>query len=99
MEKKADFFRIQKIQIGIKTHVMSRFYPNEITLDLKIILSIDLELPKVQYSIFEDNNSCIELLKCPKIRPMIKYIGSKFHHFRSNFQQGFVTVKYCDAEQ
>eukprot|EP00957_Ditylum_brightwellii_P049971 3787819-Ditylum_brightwellii.AAC.1 len=33
--------------------------------------------------VFEDNNGCIELVKCPGMRPRTKHIGIKYHHFRS----------------
>ena len=61
--------------------------------EMKKVFPIETELPKVHCTIFEDNNSCIELAKCPKMRPRTKHIGLKFHHFRSKVQEGLVTLK------
>ena len=66
--------------------------------ELKAPLPIDIELPKIHCTIFEDNNSCIELVKCPKMRPRTKHIGLKYHHFRSKVKQGMVTIKYVNTQ-
>ena len=62
--------------------------------ELKEILPIEDTTPKIHCTIFEDNNSCIEMVKCPKMRPRTKYIGLKYHHFRSKVESGLISVKY-----
>ena len=51
----------------------------------KQLSPIEAKLPRVHCTIFEDNNWCIELVKCPKMRPRTKLIGLKFHRFRSSY--------------
>ena len=65
---------------------------------LKSILPIDIELPKVYCTIFEDNNSCIELVKCPKMRSRTNYIRLKYHQFRSTGKEEMVTVNDIDTK-
>ena len=66
--------------------------------ELKEILPIEDTTPKIHCTVFEDNNSCIEMVKCPKMRPRTKHIGLKYHHFRSKVKEGLVTVKYINTE-
>ena len=66
--------------------------------ELKEILPIEDTTPKIHCTIFEDNNSCIEMVKCPKMRPRTKHIGLKCHHFRSKVKEELVTVKYVNTE-
>eukprot|EP00957_Ditylum_brightwellii_P190277 14483783-Ditylum_brightwellii.AAC.1 len=40
--------------------------------------------------VFEDNEGCIELAKCPRMRPRTKHIVIKYHHFRSKVLDGSV---------
>ena len=81
------------------SHSMREAIPMMTLLDeMKKIFSIETELPKVHCTIVEDNNSCIELVKCPKMRPRTRHIGLKFHHFRSKVQEGVVTVQYVDTK-
>ena len=44
--------------------------------ELKEVLSIEDDKPKIHCTIFEDNNSCIELDTCLKIIPRTKHISS-----------------------
>ena len=68
--------------------------------ELKKVLPIYEENPKLNYTIFEDNNSCIELVKWLKTRPYTKHIGLKYHHFRSKVKEGLIKVKYvCTKNQ
>ena len=39
--------------------------------ELKEVLPIEDDKPKIHCTISEDNNSCIELVKSPKMRPRI----------------------------
>ena len=66
--------------------------------EISNILPIDLETPKLHCTVFEDNNSCIELVKCPKLRPRTKHIGLKYHHFRSKVKSGLISVRYISTE-
>eukprot|EP00957_Ditylum_brightwellii_P087144 6631980-Ditylum_brightwellii.AAC.1 len=59
------------------------------------------EDPKVGFKckLFEDNNGCIELAKCPRIRPRTKQIRIKYHHFRSKTEDGIVNVVKVDTKE
>ena len=67
--------------------------------ELKEVLHIDTEAPKLHCTIFGDGDACIELVKCPKMRPRTKHIGLKYHHFRSKVKYGLVTVTYIDTRE
>ena len=54
--------------------------------------------PGFKCTAFEDNNGCIELAKCPKMRPRTKHIGTKYHHFRSKVEEGIVKVLHIGTE-
>eukprot|EP00957_Ditylum_brightwellii_P057304 4343428-Ditylum_brightwellii.AAC.1 len=41
-------------------------------------------------TVFKDNNGCIELLKCPRMRPRTKHIIIKYHHFRKKVKKGLI---------
>eukprot|EP00957_Ditylum_brightwellii_P112010 8541521-Ditylum_brightwellii.AAC.1 len=41
---------------------------------------------------FEDNKGCIELAKCPRMRPRTKHIAIKYHHFRNKVLDGSVDI-------
>lgn len=66
--------------------------------ELKDILPIEDTTPKIHCTIFEDKDSCIEMVKCPKMRPRTKHIGLKHHHFRSKVKEGLVTIKYVNTK-
>ena len=66
--------------------------------EIKRVLPMDLERPKLHCKVFEDNNSCIELAKCPKLRPRTKHIGLKYHHFRSKIKEGLISVHYIHTD-
>ena len=65
--------------------------------ELALVLKIIVEKAKEHCIVFEDNNSCIELVKCQKIRPRTKHIALKYHHFRSKVKQGMITVHRVDT--
>ena len=54
--------------------------------------------PKVHCTIFQDNQGCIDLVKCPKMRPQTKHIALKYHHFRQHVLEGIVTVERIDTK-
>ena len=49
-------------------------------------------------TVFEDNNGCIELATCPKLRTCAKHIAIKYHHFRDKVQSGIIKVKKIDTK-
>ena len=51
----------------------------------------------VKCTVFEDNNGCIELAKCPKMRPRTKHISIKYHHFRSKVLDGTIKIMPIDT--
>ena len=46
----------------------------------------------------KDNNSCIELVKFPRMRPRTKHIALKYHRFRSKVKEDLITVKRVDTK-
>ena len=53
----------------------------------KEVLPIGNEVTKIHYTIFEDNKSCIELVKCPKMKPRTKHVGLKYNHLGQRFMK------------
>eukprot|EP00957_Ditylum_brightwellii_P001829 141157-Ditylum_brightwellii.AAC.1 len=44
--------------------------------------SVDIDMDKkaeFKCTVFKDNNGCIELTKCPRMRPRTKHIAIKYH--------------------
>ena len=66
--------------------------------ELAKVLPIITEKAKVHYTVFEDNNSCIELVKCPRMRSRTKHIGLKYHHFRSKVKEKMISVHRVDTK-
>ena len=51
-------------------------------------------------TVFEDNNSALEIAKTSKMRPRTKHIAIKCHHFCMHVQQGDIKIVKIDtAEQ
>ena len=65
---------------------------------LAVVLPIIIEQAKVHCAIFEDNNGCIELVKCPRMRLRTKHIALKYHHFRSEVKEALIAVKEVDTK-
>ena len=53
--------------------------------------------PKFASTVFEDNNSALELAKCPKMRPRTKHIAVKYHFFREHIQNGNINIEPIDT--
>ena len=66
--------------------------------ELSTVLPIITEKAKVHCTVFEDNNGCIELVKCPRMRPRAKHIALKYHHFRSKVKEGVISVYRVDTK-
>ena len=54
--------------------------------------------PELRCTVFEDNNGCIELEKCPRLRPRTKHIAIKYHHFRSKVEEGIIRILGIDTK-
>ena len=65
---------------------------------LVVVLPIIIEHAKVQCTIFEDNNGCIEPVKCQRMRLRTKHIALKYHHFRSEVKEALIAVKEVDTK-
>ena len=66
--------------------------------ELALVLPIIIEKAKVHCTVFEGNNSCIELVKCPRMRRRTKHIDLNYHPFRSKLKQGIVSVHRVDTK-
>ena len=76
--------------------------------DVLIILEIEYSTPGVQYKtsklvitrdVFEDNRGTLELAKMPKLRPRIKHIALKYHHFHEHARNGKVCIHAIDTRE
>ena len=71
----------------------------ELMKEIYEVFNMTMELkPNIKCTVFEDNNGCIELAKCPRLRPRTKHIGTKYHHFRSKVKEGRVEVLKIDTK-
>ena len=66
--------------------------------ELAEVLPIITEKSKVHNIVFEDNNSCIELVKCPRMRPRTNHIGFKYHHFMFKVKEKTISVHRVDTK-
>ena len=64
---------------------------------LEKTLNIESKRPSVKSKVFEDNNCAIKLVKAPKIRPHMKHIALKYHHFRENVRKGLIEINPIDT--
>ena len=64
---------------------------------LEKTLNIESKRPSVKSKVFEDNNGAIQLSKAPKIRPHMKHIALKYHHFRENVRKGLIEINPIDT--
>ena len=55
--------------------------------------------PNLCCTIFEDNKSCIQLAKAPRMNPCTKYIALKYHHFRSYVASRLVQIEHVDTNE
>ena len=62
------------------------------------VLPIITKREKYHCTIFEDNNSYIELVKYPRMKPRTKHIGLEYHHFRSKVQEKLISVHGVDTK-
>ena len=50
-------------------------------------------------TIFEDNQSAIQMTKNPQYHGRAKHIGIKFHFIRELVEDGTVSIQYCPTEE
>lgn len=50
-------------------------------------------------TVFEDNKSCVDLIKSPKLNPPTRHIAIKYHHFRDHAHQGHICIQWNDMAQ
>jgi hypothetical protein len=48
--------------------------------------------------IYEDNQSCIKMLKSDRCSPRTKHIATKYHFVRELFKSGTIDIKSCPSE-
>ena len=53
--------------------------------------------PYLKCTLFEDNDACLQLARAPRMNPRTKYIGLKYHHFRSYVQSEIVKIEPIDT--
>eukprot|EP00957_Ditylum_brightwellii_P204464 15339361-Ditylum_brightwellii.AAC.1 len=58
---------------------------NEIRESIRISQDRSVEF---KCTVFEDNSGCIELARCPRMRPKPKHTSIKYHHFRRKLRKG-----------
>ena len=61
-------------------------------------MNTNFNSPITHSTVFEDNKGSLELAQAPKYRPGTKHIGIKYHHFRSNVEDGTVVVEGIDTK-
>ncbi len=49
-------------------------------------------------TIFEDNKSCVELAKAPRMCPRTHHITLKYHHFRFHVENGKLSISWIDIK-
>ena len=54
---------------------------------------------KMKHTVFEDDNSVLEIAKTLKMRTRTKHVAIKHHHFRSNVEKGDAVVKKVDSAE
>lgn len=64
--------------------------------NLLIDLQYSQELPT---TIYEDNQSCLNLIKDERLSNRSKHIDTKFHFVKDYIMKGIITCKYCPSEE
>jgi hypothetical protein len=66
--------------------------------EIRDIFPILVDTPKIQCSVWEDNQSCIKMATGSKFTPRTKHIALKYHHFKSYVKDGRIKVNYIHTE-
>jgi hypothetical protein len=56
-------------------------------------------IPKVKCRVFEDNKSCIEIATNHTMRPPIKHLSIRLHHFRSHVVPRSITIEHISTKE
>ncbi len=48
-------------------------------------------------TVFEDNKSCVDLIKAPKMNPRTRHIAIKYHQFREHVRSGTIKIEWIDT--
>ena len=67
--------------------------------EIKQHFGVISNLPEINCTLFEDNNSCLALAKALRMNPRTKYIALKYHHFRGYVSNGLVNIKYIETNK
>jgi hypothetical protein len=59
---------------------------------------LNIDIPKVQCKVFEDNTGAIEMARLPKMRPRTKHLNAKYHHFREAVADGRIIIEYISTK-
>ena len=74
--------------------------PKELIQEVVDALCLPSDIKYVSHStVFEDNEGAISLAKCPRMTPRTKYIGTKYHWFRSHVGKMFDVEHVESAKQ
>jgi hypothetical protein len=55
---------------------------------------VKLGPPTIRCKAFEDNSGALQLARLPKMRPRIRHINVKYHHFREAVTKGQITIEH-----
>ena len=55
--------------------------------------------PKVHCKVFEDNAGAIEIANVSKMRPRMKHLNIKFHHFREEVRKGTISINHTKTDR
>ena len=77
-----------EVEYIVLSHAMRDTIPRMALIgELATTLPIIIEKVKVRCTVFEENNSCIELVTYPRMRPKTKHIALEYYHFRSKVKE------------
>jgi hypothetical protein len=62
-------------------------------------IPLQLALPNVNCTVFEDNTGALEMARAPKMRPRTKHINIKYHHFREHVRNGQIVLQQVDTKE
>jgi len=48
-------------------------------------------------TVFEDNKSCVDLIKSPKMNTRTRHIAIKYHHFQEHVRVGNIKIQWIDT--
>jgi hypothetical protein len=61
-------------------------------------IPVNINNAAIHCKIFEDNYGAIEMTKVPKMRPRMKHLNIKYHHFRQHVQSGLLSIHAVRTE-